>query len=111
MRGYLVSMRTYGSLYLLSIVNRHSRTHSPRVEMNVLGNSSVVYDDSLVVSVIEGIIWNPEFGHLNLRVTQFSMRNPCITQPAVELEMVSKMSHYKNILMNTAKAQPNPSEC
>ena len=51
-----------------------------RVEMNVLGNSSVVYDDSLVVSVIEGIIWNPEFGHLNLRVTQFSMRNPCITQ-------------------------------
>lgn len=52
------------------------------VEVNVLGNSSVVYDDFLVVSVIGGIIRDPEFGHLNLRVTQFCMRDSCIAQPS-----------------------------
>lgn len=70
----------------------------------------MVYDDFLVVSVIGGIIRDPEFGHLNLRVTQFCMRDSCIAQPAAELEMVSKTSHYKNTLMSTAKAQPKPRE-
>lgn len=78
----------------------HSGAHSPGVEVNVLGNSSVVYDDFLVVSVIGGIIRDPEFGHLNLRVTQFCMRDSCIAQPAAELEMVSDTSHYKNTLMS-----------
>lgn len=57
---------------------QYKGTHSPGVEMNVLGNSFVVYDHFLVVSVIGRIIGDPEFGHLNLRVTQFSMRNSCV---------------------------------
>lgn len=74
-------------------------THSPGVEMNALGKSSVVYDHSLVVSVIGRIIRDPELGHLNLRVTQFCMRDSCITQPGAEMETVCKKSHYTDTLM------------
>lgn len=50
----------------------------------------MVRDYFLVVSIINGIIRDPKFGHLNFRVTQFSMGDPCITQSVAEIEMVCK---------------------
>lgn len=69
---------------------QHEGAHSPGIEMNFLGNFPGVCDHLVMVFIINGVIRNPEFGHLNFRVTQFSMRNSCITQSVAETEMVCK---------------------
>lgn len=69
---------------------QHEGAHSPGIEMNFLRNFPVVCDHFVVVSIINGIIRDPKFGHLNFRVTQFSMRNSCITQSVAEVEIVCK---------------------
>lgn len=68
----------------------HEGMHSPRIEMNFLWNFPLVCDHFLVVSIINGVIRDPKFGHLNFRVTQFSMGDSCITQSVAEIEMVCK---------------------
>lgn len=64
--------------------------HSPRIETNLLWNFPLVCDHFLVVSVINGIIGDPKFGHLNFGVTQSSMGDSCITQSAAKIETVCK---------------------
>lgn len=58
----------------------HQGAHSPGIETDFLGNFPEVCDHLVVVSVINGVVGDPELGHLNFRVTQFSMGNSCITQ-------------------------------
>lgn len=58
--------------------------------MNFLRNCPLVCDYFLVVSIINGVIRDPKFGHLNFRVTQFSTGDSCIAQSVAEIEMVCK---------------------
>lgn len=63
-------------------------THSPGIKVNLGGHFPVVCNHFLVVSVINGVIRDPKFGHLNFRVTQSSVGDSCITQSVAEIEMV-----------------------
>lgn len=64
--------------------------YSPRIKMNFLWNFPRVCNYFLVVSVINGVIRDPEFGHLNFRVTHLSTGDSCITQSVAEIETVCK---------------------
>ena len=67
---------------------RHEGTHSPGIEMNLGGHFPVVCNYFLVVSVINGVLMDPKFGHLNFRVTQSRMGDSCITQSVAGIEVV-----------------------
>lgn len=51
----------------------------PWIEMDFFGNFPVIYDHSLVVSIINRVIRDPKFSHLNFWITQLSMGDSGIT--------------------------------